>query len=116
MEIILILIGVIIGGAIVYAMVMKKVAQQPDNTASNTGFSLLMQQVQELQKTVDQKLGDSEKCKIDTSRFGLLGFRHTMPPMVLERTAHQQQATVGEFDINGFAGFIMAYLKQPFRA
>jgi len=26
-----------------------------------------------------------------------------MPPMVLERTAHQQKATVGEIDIDRFA-------------
>lgn len=60
MEIIFILIGVIVGGVLVYVLATKK-SEPVDNTASNTGFSLLMQQVQELQKTVDQKLGDSEK-------------------------------------------------------
>jgi len=33
----------------------------PESSDSSTGFTLLMQQVSELQKTVDQKLGESEK-------------------------------------------------------
>ena len=52
--------GVLLGGGVVYLITNKKNASAaPD--ASQTGFSLLMQQVQELQKTVDQKLGDTEK-------------------------------------------------------
>ena len=59
METILIILGILIGGGVVYFLTNKKQAPIEDNT--QTGFSLLMQQVQELQKTVDQKLGDSEK-------------------------------------------------------
>ena len=60
MQTILIIVGVLLGGVVVYFITNKKnTAAAPD--ASQTGFSLLMQQVQELQKTVDQKLGDNEK-------------------------------------------------------
>ncbi len=58
MEIILIGIGILVGGIAVYAIVNKK---QPEKEDSGTGFQLLMQQVSELQRTVDQKLGESEK-------------------------------------------------------
>lgn len=60
MQTILIIVGVLLGGGIIYFITNKKnTPTAPD--ASQTGFSLLMQQVQELQKTVDQKLGDTEK-------------------------------------------------------
>jgi DNA recombination protein RmuC len=62
MEIIYILIGILAGGVVVYFFSTKdKDSDQVATTDNSTGFQLLMQQVSELQKTVDQKLGDSEK-------------------------------------------------------
>jgi DNA recombination protein RmuC len=60
MEIILILLGILVGGVVVYVTLQNK-KSLPEKQADNTGFQLLMQQVSELQKTVDQKLGESEK-------------------------------------------------------
>ncbi|MDB5255033.1 MAG: hypothetical protein JWL92_409 [Candidatus Nomurabacteria bacterium] len=59
MEIIFIIAGIIIGGIIVY--LITKNAPPTGPIQDGTGFQLLMQQVSELQKTVDQKLGESEK-------------------------------------------------------
>jgi DNA recombination protein RmuC len=56
-----ILIGILVGGVIVYLFAQRKNGDQVATEDTTTGFQLLMQQVSELQKTVDQKLGDSEK-------------------------------------------------------
>jgi DNA recombination protein RmuC len=61
MEMIYILIGILVGGVIVYLFAQRKNGDQVATEDTTTGFQLLMQQVSELQKTVDQKLGDSEK-------------------------------------------------------
>jgi DNA recombination protein RmuC len=61
MEIIYIVGGIAVGGVIVYLLTKPKVGDQVAKEDNSTGFKLLMQQVSELQKTVDQKLGESEK-------------------------------------------------------
>ncbi|MES2224933.1 MAG: DNA recombination protein RmuC, partial [Patescibacteria group bacterium] len=61
MQLIYTLIGLLIGGGIVYVLARPKKEEPLKNEDNNTGFQLLMQQVSELQKTVDQKLGESEK-------------------------------------------------------
>jgi DNA recombination protein RmuC len=61
MQIIFILIGVVVGGVIAYVLAQNKKVEPQKNDDNSTGFQLLMQQVSELQKTVDQKLGESEK-------------------------------------------------------
>lgn len=61
MQIIYILIGVVVGGIVVYIAAKSNKSEPASSPDNNTGFQLLMQQVSELQKTVDQKLGESEK-------------------------------------------------------
>lgn len=61
MQIIYILIGVVVGGIVVYIAAKSNKSEPVSSPDNNTGFQLLMQQVSELQKTVDQKLGESEK-------------------------------------------------------
>ncbi len=62
MEIVYILGGIIVGGVVAYIIANQDKKSSPTaKDDSNTGFQLLMQQVSELQKTVDQKLGESEK-------------------------------------------------------
>lgn len=61
MQIIFILIGVLVGGVIAYLIAQNKKPAAIAQEDNSTGFQLLMQQVSELQKTVDQKLGESEK-------------------------------------------------------
>ncbi len=59
MQSIFIIIGLVIGGAVVYFITKGK--KSPVDAESTTGFSLLMQQVSDLQKTVDAKLSESER-------------------------------------------------------
>lgn len=63
MQTIYLIIGLVAGGAIVYFLARPKKNEGEIKTeeSSTTGFQLLMQQVSELQRTVDQKLGESEK-------------------------------------------------------
>lgn len=60
MQTVSILLGILIGGAVVYAIARQK-KTAPTPAASDTGMQLLLQQINELQRTVDQKLGESEK-------------------------------------------------------
>lgn len=60
MEITYSIVGIIIGGIFVYVILSRK--KNPENNNSeNTGFQLLLQQMDSLQKTVDQKLGENQK-------------------------------------------------------
>ncbi len=61
MQLLYILIGLVGGGVIVYLFAERKGGEPVTKEDNTTGFQLLMQQVSELQKTVDQKLGESEK-------------------------------------------------------
>lgn len=71
MQTIYILIGVLIGGVAVYLIAKRNQPTTPETSQqdTSTGFQLLMQQVSELQKTVDQKLGDSEKTMREGMQF-----------------------------------------------
>jgi len=59
MQSIYILIGILLGGFVVYLLTKNK--KPAVDQASATGFQLLMQQVADLQKVVDSKLSDSER-------------------------------------------------------
>lgn len=61
------IVGVVIGGLFAYILLSRK--KQPTNTDQNTGFQLLLQQMSDLQKTVDQKLGDNEKSIRESMQF-----------------------------------------------
>lgn len=67
MQIAYTIIGIVVGGIIVYALTKKKPA--PVATEQNTALQLLLQQMNDLQKTVDQKLGDSEKTIRESMKF-----------------------------------------------
>jgi DNA recombination protein RmuC len=60
-------IGVVIGGLFAYVLLSRK--KPVENSEDKTAFTLLLQQMSELQKTVDQKLGDSEKSIAENMRF-----------------------------------------------
>ena len=60
------IVGVIIGGLVVYLFLSRK---KDANESSHTGFQLLLQQLNDLQRTVDQKLGDSEKSFKESLQF-----------------------------------------------
>ncbi len=59
MQILPILLGVLIGGFFVYLFAKRGSKQQ--TPADSTGLQMLLQQMNNLQSTVDQKLGESEK-------------------------------------------------------
>lgn len=60
------ILGIIIGGLFAYILLSRKKASQSNE---QTGFGLLLQQMSDLQKTVDQKLGDSEKSIRENMKF-----------------------------------------------
>ncbi len=68
MQTIYILISAGIGALIVYILLSRK-KEAPQNTEQNTGFQLLLQQMSDLQKVVDQKLGDNEKSIRESMQF-----------------------------------------------
>ncbi len=59
MQTLYIILGILFGGGIVYFLTKSK--KPAVDTSSATGFQLLMQQVADLQKTVDGKLSESER-------------------------------------------------------
>lgn len=62
MQTIYLLIGLLVGGGIVYMLARTKKAEVETPKEDNgVAFQLLLQQMSELQKTVDQKLGDNER-------------------------------------------------------
>lgn len=64
-----IIIGALAAGLVYVIIERKKEQDQKQQNAAQdtgTGFQLLLQQISELQRTVDQKLGDSEKTLRDT--------------------------------------------------
>jgi len=61
-----IIIAILIGGILAYFLFGKR---KQNNQNDGTGFSLLLQQMNELQKTVDQKLGESHKQVNESLKF-----------------------------------------------
>lgn len=68
MEIIYSIIGVAIGGLLVYLILSRK-KDSPSVSDQNTSFQLLLNQMSELRNTVDQKLGDNQKTIHENMRF-----------------------------------------------
>lgn len=68
MQLIYSVIGIVIGGLFVYVLLSRKKDSSTTND-QNTGFQLLLQQINDLQRTVDQKLGDNEKSLKESLRF-----------------------------------------------
>ncbi len=69
MEIIYIIIGIVIGGAVLYLLLYKKNTPPVTPPQENTALTLLLQQMQEVQRTLDHKLGESEKSMRDSLKF-----------------------------------------------
>ncbi len=61
------IIGALIGAFVIYLLFAKRKAG--GTTDQGTGFQLLLQQMNDLQKVIDQKLGDSEKSIRESMRF-----------------------------------------------
>jgi DNA recombination protein RmuC len=62
------IIGILIGGIIVYLLASKRKGT-PVQEKDNTGFQLLLQQINDLQRTVDAKLGENEKSFRESMQF-----------------------------------------------
>ncbi|HNW71707.1 MAG TPA: DNA recombination protein RmuC [Candidatus Paceibacterota bacterium] len=61
-----IIIGVLIGGVVVYFLFGKK---KNKDATSDTGLQLILQQINELSRTVDSKIGESHKQMTESLRF-----------------------------------------------
>ena len=61
-----IIVGILGGGILAYFLFARR---KQNNSEDGTGFSLLLQQMNELQKTVDQKLGESHKQVSESLKF-----------------------------------------------
>jgi DNA recombination protein RmuC len=61
-----IIIGVLVGSIIAFLILKKK---NNNTQTDNTGFSLLLQQMNDLQKVVDQKLGESHRQVNESLKF-----------------------------------------------
>lgn len=60
MQLLFVLIGILVGGVVVY-LIARRQKPTPAADDTRTGFQMLLQQMNELQRVVDQKLGDNEK-------------------------------------------------------
>lgn len=72
MEIIYIVVGIIVGGFVFYVIFNnnKSNTSTPEtSTQDTTALNLLLQQMQEVQRTLDQKLGESEKSMRQSLQF-----------------------------------------------
>ncbi len=61
------IIGIAIGAFVAYLLLSKR--KPVENSDQNTSLSLLLQQMSELQKTVDHKLGENEKSIRESLQF-----------------------------------------------
>ena len=61
-----ILIGLIVGGIAVYFLIDKKKSEQKEDS---TGLNLILTQINELSRTVDNKIGESQKQVNESLRF-----------------------------------------------
>jgi len=64
-NILLIILGLVVGGIVVYFIFGKK----KDETKSDTGLNLILTQINELSRTVDNKLGESHKQVRESLQF-----------------------------------------------
>ena len=114
MQTIYLIIGLLIGGGIVYFLARPKPIEvdtkAEDN--NNTGFQLLLQQMSELQKTVDQKLGDNERS-IKESMMHQSGQSNKIIQDITERLTRLDE---GNKQVIGFADQLRGLqdiLKNP---
>ena len=61
-----IIIGVVLGGIVFYFIFNKK---KPPEENNDTGLQLILQQLNELSRTVDSKIGESHKQMSENLRF-----------------------------------------------
>ncbi len=94
MEPISIIIGLVVGAIVVYFVTRRKPAKE-----DSTGFQLLMQQVSDLQRTVDTKLTESEK----SMREGMQ-FQHSQSTKIIgDITERLTRLDEGNKQVLGFA-------------
>lgn len=63
-----IIVGVIVGGIVAY-LVLNRKKDSSGQTGDNTGLNLILTQINELSRTVDSKLGESQKQVNESLRF-----------------------------------------------
>ena len=69
MQSLIIILGILIGGLTIAVFFLLRRKPDPASDEPSTGLKLLLQQLNELQQTVDRKLGDSEKSMRESLQF-----------------------------------------------
>lgn len=92
--------------AIYAALYLKKTTSFP--TLFSFVFFVLLVDYFRYSEIENPSRQNPPKRQIDARRFVLAGFRHAMPPMMLQCSRHQQQIAVLQFDIDCLGGFNMA--------
>ena len=108
MQAIYIVIGVVVGGVVAYL-----VTRRPKQDAgTETGFSLLMQQVADLQKVVDSKLSESERSMRESMQH-----QHSQSAQIIsDITERLTRLDEGNKQVMGFAeglAQLQDILKNP---
>lgn len=111
MEIIYIIAGIVVGGALVFIFAKRKPEQVSDENTT-TGFQLLMQQVSELQKTVDQKLGENEKTLRESLQFQS-GQSNKIIADITERLARLDETNKQVINFTSELAQLQDILKNP---
>ena len=99
MQILPIALGILIGGIIVYALAQRKKPSIAEPAAVDTSFQLLLQQMNELQRVVDQKLGESER----SMREGLMHQSNQSARIISDITDRLTRLDEGNKQVLGFA-------------
>ncbi len=110
METTSIIIGAVAGGVLAYALLSKR--KQEPNPETSTGFQLLLQQVTELQRTVDQKLTDTER----SMRESMMHQSSQSGKIIADITERLTRLDEGNKQVMGFAeglSQLQDILKNP---
>ena len=68
MQILWIILGVVVGGIVVYVFLNKEKGEKKDDQ-KELGLNLILQQINELSRTVDNKIGESHKQVNESLKF-----------------------------------------------
>jgi len=90
-----IILALVAGGAIVYFISGKK----KETSSNDTGLQLILQQLNEISRTVDSKIGDSQKQVHETLRF----HQSESTKIIREITEELVRVNEGQKQVVGFA-------------
>src|SRR3989344_4949517 len=108
MQILWIILGVVAGGVLVYLILNKKKEEKKDDI----GLQLILQQLNELARTVDNKIGESHKQVNESLKF----HSSESNKIIKEITEELVRVNEGQKQVVGFADQLQSLeniLKNP---